>query len=88
MRFVSAGGPHLLFQEVFELLAAAGVTQFAQRLGLDLADTFTGYIKLFSYLFQGAAAAILQTEAQLEHLLLSRGEGGQHIAQLLLEQGV
>ena len=61
--------------------------QLTQGLGLDLADTLTGDVELLAYLFQRAGTAVLDTEAQLQHLLLPGRQGTQHIHQLLLQQG-
>ena len=40
-----------------------------------------------AYLFQRAGTAVLDTEAQLQHLLLPGRQGTQHVHQLLLQQG-
>ena len=58
-------------QEIAQLFAAAGVAQFPQGLGLDLADALTGDVELLAHLFQGAGSAVLQAEPKTEHLLLS-----------------
>ena len=63
------------------------MAQFSQGLGLDLADALTGDVELLAHLLQGAGAAVLNAEAQLEHLLLPGSQGAQHVHQLLLEQG-
>ena len=65
-------------QKILELLAAGGVAQLAQRLRLDLADALTGDIELLADLLKRAGTAVLDAEAQLEHLLLTRGERAQH----------
>ena len=75
-----------LVQEVLELLAAAGVAQLAQRLGLDLADALARDIELLADLFKCAGTAVLDTEAELQDLFLARGEGGEHIDELLLQE--
>ena len=62
------------------------MTQLPQGLGLDLPDAFAGNVELLAHLFQGAAAAVLDAEAQLEHFLLPGSQGGQHVHQLLFEQ--
>ena len=62
------------------------MAQLAQGLGLDLADTLTGDVELLAHLLQGAGAAVLDAEAQLQHLLLTGGQGAQHVHQLLLQQ--
>ena len=53
-------------QEVLELLRARRMTQLAQRLGLDLADTLTGYVELLADLLEGAGMAVLDAEAQAQ----------------------
>ena len=73
-----------LVQEVLELLAAAGVTELAQRLGFDLADALTRDVELLADLFERAGTAVLDAEAQLQDFLLTRGEGGEHVDELLL----
>ena len=57
-------------QKVFQLFAAGGMAQFPQGLGLDLADAFSCHIELFAHLFQSAGAAVLNAEAQAQHLSL------------------
>ena len=63
-----------LVQEVLELLAAAGVTELAQRLGFDLADALARDVELLANLFERAGTAVLDAEAQLQDFLLTRGE--------------
>ena len=74
-------------QEIPQFLAAAGVAELAQGLGFDLADAFTGDVELLADLLQRAGAAILQAEAQAQDLFLTRGQGLEHVGQLLLQQG-
>lgn len=58
-----AGATGLL--DVFaQALVAVGVPQFAQSLGFDLADAFAGDAELLADLFEGAAAAVVESEAQ------------------------
>ena len=63
------------------------MAQLAQGLGLDLADAFAGDIELLAHFLQRAGAAVLDTEAQLQHLFLPGRQRAEHIHQLLLEQG-
>ena len=77
---------YTLVQVVLQLAAAAGMAQFAQGLGLNLTDALAGDVELFAHLFQRAAAAIVQAEAQLQHFALALGQAVQHILHLLLEQ--
>ena len=70
-------------QKVLQLFGAAGVAELAQGLGFDLADALTGDVEFLAHLFQGAGAAVLDAEAQLEHLFLPGGQGGQDLHQPL-----
>ena len=63
------------------------MAQLAQGLGFDLADAFAGDIELLAHFLQRAGAAVLDTEAQLQHLFLPGRQRAEHIHQLLLEQG-
>ena len=63
------------------------MAQLSEGLGLDLADAFPGDVELLADLLQGAGAAVLNAEAQLQHLLLPGGEGREDLYQLLLQQG-
>src|SRR5207302_10380654 len=86
-RFPNCGGglPEVLFDEVLEPLAPAGMAELAGRLRLDLADAFAGDAELLAHLFQGARAAVVEPEAQLEDLPLARRQGVEHPLQLLLQ---
>gem|GEM_PF-6825741 len=63
------------------------MAELAEGFGFDLADALAGDVELLAHLFQGAGAAVLDAEAQLEHLLLPGGEGREDLYQLLLQQG-
>ena len=58
------------------------MTQFAQCLCLDLTDTLACYIKFFSYFFQCARTAVLQTETQRENLLFTFCQRSKHFLKL------
>src|SRR5687768_17992661 len=73
-------------QVVLELPAPAGVTQLPQRLRLDLTDALARDIELAADLFERPRAAVLQTEAQLQHATLATGEALEHALDLLLQQ--
>ena len=64
------------------------MAQLAQGFCFDLADTFTGNVELLAHLFQRAGAAIFQAKAQAQDLFFARGQGFQHIGQLLFQQGL
>ena len=62
-----------LFEVVAQQLVATGMTELLERLGLDLADTLAGDLEDVADLFEGAGVAVLEPEAQLEHLPLALG---------------
>ena len=64
------------------------MAQLAQGLGLDLADPFPGDIKLPAHFFQSPGPAILNAEAQFQHLFLPGSQGAEHLHQLLFQQGL
>ena len=67
-RLSGLAGPHLarlvLLEESVELADAGRVAHLAERLGLDLADSLAGHLKLLSHFLKSAAVAVLQTESQ------------------------
>ena len=64
--------PLLAVEVVAELLAAVGVAQLGQRLGLDLADPLAGDAELLAHLLERAGLAVVEAEAQ-PHDLPARG---------------
>src|SRR5574342_409466 len=73
----------LVLHEALEALGARGVAQLAQRLGLDLADALAGHLEVLPHLLQGVIGLLADAEAHAQHLLLARGERGQHLPRLL-----
>src|SRR5437016_14593318 len=74
-----------LFDEIFQALASRRMAQLAQRLGLDLADPLAGHPELPADLLQRPGKAIIEPEAQLQHVALATRERFQHVLQLLLQ---
>ena len=62
------------------------MTQLAQRLGFDLADTFTGDVELLTNFLEGAGVTVLNAEAQTQYLFLTGRQRLEYLDQLLLEQ--
>src|SRR5579859_3332186 len=62
------------------------MSQFAQRLRLDLPDAFARDIELFADLFQRAAPAVRQTKAQSQHLALAFRQSAEHLFHGLAQQ--
>ena len=52
-----------VFEEGAELVATAGVAEFPERLGLDLADAFAGHGKVLADFFEGMLAAVLDRKS-------------------------
>src|SRR3990170_825706 len=75
-----------LLQVVLQLLAPAGVAQLPQRLRLYLPDALAGHVELAAHLLQRPAAAVLQPEAQDQHLLLPGRQRAHHFLHLLLQE--
>ena len=59
------------------------MAQFAQRLGLDLADALSGDIEILSHLLQGVIGLFIDTKPHLQDLLLPGRQGGQYFSGLL-----
>ena len=66
-------------------MAAAGVTQLAQRLRLNLANAFARDRKILAHFFERVFASVLQTEAHLHDLLFARAQSFQNLRGLLAQ---
>src|SRR5208282_4095614 len=77
--------PQAGIQERAQAVAAAGVAQFAQSLGLDLADALARHREMLADLFERMLAAVLQAEAHLNDLLLARAQRLEHLRGLLAQ---
>src|SRR5689334_15749506 len=75
-----------LLEVVAQLLAARWVAELPQGLRLDLADALARDHELTAHFLEGAAAAIVQAEAQLEHLSLAHSQAVQDVHHLLFQQ--
>lgn len=72
-------------EECAQAVAAAGVAEFAQRLGFNLADAFARNGEVLADLFQSVLAAILQAEAHFDDLLFAWRQRFQDFRGLLAE---
>ena len=59
------------------------MAEFSERFCLDLTDTLTCYIELFSNFFQCSCATVLQTKTECQNFLLSLGQCSKYFLQLL-----
>src|SRR5262245_11484905 len=73
-------------EEAPELLRTRGVAELPESLGLDLPDALPRHGKVLTHLLERVLAAVGETEAEPEHLLLARGEGRQYLVRLLAER--
>src|ERR1022692_4134836 len=79
-------GDRCRFEETLEFAPAGRVAQFAQGLGLDLADAFAGDLVLVADLLQRARVAVVQPVAELQDSALALRQAVEHLAKLALEQ--
>ncbi len=63
------------------------MTQLAQGLGLDLANTLAGHVELLAHFFQCVIGVHVDTEPHAQDLGLSRRQAGEHLAGGLLQAG-
>src|SRR5688500_17845190 len=73
------------FEKSPQLPATRRMSQLAQRLGFDLTDALARDGEILADLFQRVLAAIADTKAHLDHLLLARRQRFQHRFGLLLQ---
>jgi len=64
------------------------MAQFAQRLGLDLADAFARDVIHLADFLERAFVTVEQAEAHFENFALALGQRRQHVAQFFAEQAV
>src|SRR5947209_791025 len=67
---LSPGEPVDLLQIIAQLLGPGGVPKLSKRLCFDLQDALARDVELASHLLESPAAAILEAEAELQHLSL------------------
>src|SRR5947209_3797466 len=79
-------GPSFHVRELGEALAPQRLTQLQQAARLDLADALARDAVGAGHLFQRLRVAVLQPEAQLDHLALARRQRPQHLADALAQQ--
>ncbi len=61
-----------------EFAAARRMTQLAQRLSLNLPDSFARDGKTLAHFFERVLTAVVQAEPHLDHFFFSRCQGLQH----------
>src|SRR5574341_817827 len=73
------------FDEAAQLLAAARMAQFAQRLGFDLTNTFARHLKVLTDLFECVIRGFPNPEPFSKHFFFSRRQGFQRAVDLALQ---
>src|SRR5437867_665519 len=68
-----------------QAVTAAGMAQFAQGLGFDLADALAGDGEVLADLLECVLAAVVEAEPHLDDLLLARRESLQDLRRLLAQ---
>src|SRR5207245_8608632 len=74
-----------VLDERLELLAAGGVAELAQGLGLDLADALASDLEVLADLLERVIALLADPEPHAKHLLLARRERLQDLARLVAQ---
>ena len=62
------------------------MAQLSESLRLDLSDTLTGNVELLADFLKRALSAVVESEAQTEHLASSLGKGSEHVVELLFKK--
>ena len=62
------------------------MAQFAQGLGFDLTDPFTGHVKNLANFLEGFHPPVVQAIAQAQHIAFAGAEGGQNTLQVFTKQ--
>ena len=57
------------------MIGAGRVAQFAQSLGFDLTNTFTGNVELLTYFFQSMVGVHIDTETHSQDFRFTGGQG-------------
>src|SRR5580704_9945470 len=68
-----------------QLARTGGMTQLAQRLGLDLPDAFASDLEALADLFECVLGAVLKTEAHLDDPLFARRQRAKNLRGVLLQ---
>src|SRR5579872_5849556 len=71
-------------QKCLEFAGSRGMTQLAQRLGLDLANAFAGHAERLANFLERPLRAVLDTKTHPDDLLFPRTESPQHVGSPLL----
>ena len=75
-------------QIILERLGARGVSELAKCFCFYLSYTLTGDLELSSNLLECSRSAVLESESELDNLLLTRGERLKNVAKLLAKKRV
>lgn len=59
------------------MTCAAGMAELSERLCLDLSDSFTCNSEFLTYFLESTASSVVESEAELDNVLFSGGEGAE-----------
>src|SRR3984893_5203963 len=79
---------HSNIEKAAQFARVVRVLKLAERLGLDLPDSFAGYRELLSDLFQGMITIYPDAKAHPQDALLARRQAGQHLGRGLTQIGL
>src|SRR5215471_7042541 len=74
-----------VFQKTPQMVAAAGMLEFAEGLGFDLPDTLTRYPKNLADLLECMGCLIPQTKAHTQNTFFLWAQGIEHLVNLLAQ---
>src|SRR5262244_3829365 len=83
--FLVCGGDSHVVYKAAQSFAAAGMTKFAQRFRLNLADALAGDVEVLPHLFERMFAIDTDAKAFAQDFLFARREGLQDLQRLLLQ---
>ena len=64
------------------------MAQLAQGFGLDLADSFAGYVKLFADFFERVVGVHVDAETHTQHFGFARGQAFEHFFGDFVQAGI
>ena len=81
----ASGFPGAVLQESAQAVTTAGMPQFAQCFGLDLADALARDREVLAYFFERVLAAVFQAKPHFDDFFFARREGLEYLCGLLAQ---
>src|SRR4030042_2547523 len=82
--------PHLLlsFKETLQFLRPAGMSEFPQRFGLNLSDSFPRNLEILPHLLESSVVLLSNSKSHPQDLLLSGRKSRKNLPGLLRQIGI